>query len=529
MPNTVPNSATDVATFASSAVHHVSIMGVEDILGSLVFNPGADSFSFKITSHQSFGSLSLGGEGIVNNSGKPQQFILGGGAGINFDNSASAGDGTTFSLVNGGYVNFGYDNPTAGTAHFMVGGGGNIFFSHGTAASATFDIEPDGVVTFISGTAENATFTVNGGILEFDLSATAAESVIDCSEDGVVKFETIGLLGSPQVTAHGATSSGQPSGHIIVIDGAGADHATFVVEGGTSERARGASLGVWTYSDLQNAQVTLTGGTSGGDGGSLFFSNKSTGGSASITMSGNATLDMSGHDPDSPVTVGSLDGEGTVFLGASQLSVGNNNLSTTFSGVIQDTGSLIKLGRGTLTLTGANTYTGSTTVTGGALRASNSTGSATGAGALSVQAGTLGGTGIVAGPATIGTGSGQGSFLQPGKGVSAPTTLTFQNTLILQSDSTYIWKLNTEKAKGDQVLASGVMIQAGAQFTFNTVGDNTLTTGTVFTAISNTAATSISGTFANLADGSTVTIGVNKLQVSYSGGDGNDLTLTVVP
>ena len=36
-------------------------------------------------------------------------------------------------------------------------------------------------------------------------------------------------------------------------------------------------------------------------------------------------------------------------------------------------------------------------------------------------------------------------------------------------------------------------------------------------------------TFSNLADGSTVTLGINKLQVSYSGGDGNDLTLTVVP
>ena len=37
------------------------------------------------------------------------------------------------------------------------------------------------------------------------------------------------------------------------------------------------------------------------------------------------------------------------------------------------------------------------------------------------------------------------------------------------------------------------------------------------------------GTFANLADGSTVTVGVNKFKVSYEGGDGNDLTLRVVP
>ena len=53
--------------------------------------------------------------------------------------------------------------------------------------------------------------------------------------------------------------------------------------------------------------------------------------------------------------------------------------------------------------------------------------------------------------------------------------------------------------------------------------------GTSFTALNNTAATPINGTFANLVDGSTVTVGNNSYQVSYSGNDGNDLTLTVGP
>ena len=35
--------------------------------------------------------------------------------------------------------------------------------------------------------------------------------------------------------------------------------------------------------------------------------------------------------------------------------------------------------------------------------------------------------------------------------------------------------------------------------------------------------------FSNLPDGSTVTIGSNTFQADYEGGDGNDLTLTVVP
>jgi hypothetical protein len=40
---------------------------------------------------------------------------------------------------------------------------------------------------------------------------------------------------------------------------------------------------------------------------------------------------------------------------------------------------------------------------------------------------------------------------------------------------------------------------------------------------------SASGTFSNLVDGSTFASNGNNFQVNYEGGDGNDLTLTVVP
>ena len=53
--------------------------------------------------------------------------------------------------------------------------------------------------------------------------------------------------------------------------------------------------------------------------------------------------------------------------------------------------------------------------------------------------------------------------------------------------------------------------------------------GTTLTAISNTSADAISGTFSNLADGAIVNVGGTNFQADYEGGDGNDLTLTVVP
>ena len=72
-------------------------------------------------------------------------------------------------------------------------------------------------------------------------------------------------------------------------------------------------------------------------------------------------------------------------------------------------------------------------------------------------------------------------------------------------------------------------INSGATFTFVDTGTSTLTVGTVFTVINNISANPISGTFSNLPNGSTFTSNGNNFQASYTGGKGNDLTLTVVP
>ena len=98
------------------------------------------------------------------------------------------------------------------------------------------------------------------------------------------------------------------------------------------------------------------------------------------------------------MTIGSLSGSGLVYLGSNILSVGSNNLSTTFSGVIQDAGTLEKTGKSKLTLSNANTYGGGTTVLHGGLLVRNSSGSGTGSGPVIVKTGSLGGTGIIAVP-----------------------------------------------------------------------------------------------------------------------------------
>jgi autotransporter-associated beta strand protein len=137
---------------------------------------------------------------------------------------------------------------------------------------------------------------------------------------------------------------------------------------------------------------------------------------ARIELFGNAALQLQTGE----VTVGSIEGDGVISFSNTgrKLTIGNNDLSTTFSGTIQDlaTGSLEKIGKGTLTLTGANSYDHGTTISDGILLVSNTSGSGTGTGNVNVNGGTLGGSGIVAGAVTVGTNSGAGAFLAPSKG-----------------------------------------------------------------------------------------------------------------
>lgn len=80
----------------------------------------------------------------------------------------------------------------------------------------------------------------------------------------------------------------------------------------------------------------------------------------------------------------------------------------------------------------------------------------------------------------------------------------------------------------DEVIGNGVTIDSGAKFSFRPNGNNALTVGQVFSVISNTAGIPIAGTFHNLPEGKILIVNGSNLQASYTGGDGNDLTLTVV-
>ena len=219
---------------------------------------------------------------------------------------------------------------------------------------------------------------------------------------------------------------------------------------------------------------------------------------------------------------------GNVALGGNAVTV-NGTGDTLISGNVSGMGSVSDLnkdGSGTLTLTGTNTYGGGTAVNGGTLLVDNTSGVGTGTGAVTVSnAGTtLGGTG------TIGTTSvGAGANIAPGNGGNNTGILT-TGALTLAFTSNFRVDINgTTAGTGyDQInVAAGGVTITGSNLVV-TVG-TTLSLGQTFTILNKTAGGAITGTFAGIPQGGTV-VGSDGtvFSVSYTGGNGNDIVLTVI-
>lgn len=499
-PATIPNGPSDVATLAVSNTTGVTLSATTQVNG-IVFSPDASAYTINVTSGTL--SLTIGGVGVVNGSAMTQNFVIDTGGTIFFQNSATVGSGIVFT-------SFG--------AHDNRGQGDIIFSDTSSAGNATFISEP-------------GTFSQSGtGAILFHDSSTAGNGTFICNGasvpgagPGYIEFDSASTAGTGTFTCNGGTVA-SASGGEIGLNTSGAN-ATFIINGSAAEGAYPGRL-LFGEGNLEDATVIANGSVTGGSGGLLYFYGTSHGDRARVELSGNAVLDISAHER-TKMTIGSLSGSGFVHLGSNLLSVGSNNLSTAFSGVIQDGGTLEKTGGSKLTLSNANTYSGGTMVSHGGLLIRNSSGSGTGTGPVTVKTGSLGGTGTIAGAVTLGTGAGGGAVLAPGSRVSLGT-LTIQSTITFMADATYDFALNSSRGAADEVVASGVTIN-NATLSYVDNGTAALSPGTTFTVISNTAATPISGTFRNLPDGATITVGSNTFQANYEGGDGNDLTLTVVP
>ena len=230
---------------------------------------------------------------------------------------------------------------------------------------------------------------------------------------------------------------------------------------------------------------------------------------SSVTMASGAVFDLN----DQPEQTGFIAGAGQIDLGAAILREGSDDGSSTFSGLIVGTGQVFKLGTGTWTLNGNNTYSGHTTVSAGTLAVNGSQANSD----VTVNgSATLTGDGVVSDLDVFGN-------LRPG---SSPAILTTSNFVFHSSASDFFVELNGP-APGtgyDQIKARGSVGLSNALL-HATLGFQSAINNS-FTIIDNDGSDAVAGTFNGLAQGATLYINGVPFRISYTGGSGNDVVLT---
>ena len=129
--------------------------------------------------------------------------------------------------------------------------------------------------------------------------------------------------------------------------------------------------------------------------------------------------------------------------------------------------------------------------------------------------------GAIAGTGVLGQIYGLSGSILPGDNVG---TLNV-GTTSLNSLMTFGLQVGTVSGISDQLSVNGLVSLNNALLSV-TAGQN-LVVGNVFTIISNNATDAVSGTFIGLPQNSTFTVGNYTFRISYTGGTGNDVTLTV--
>jgi autotransporter-associated beta strand protein len=286
--------------------------------------------------------------------------------------------------------------------------------------------------------------------------------------------------------------------------------------------------GTWTISSTGN-----TWGATNIVSGTLMLGINSALPSATVVTMGQggnytATLDLNGKNQ----TIAGLTETSGNTGGANALTVTNTGAAATLtinnssnyqydSLITNGTNALniVKTGSGTLTLSNDNTYTGTTTINGGTLNITNTSGSATGTGAITVgSGGTLGGTGEATGAVTVQS----GGTLSPG--TSGVGQLKINGNLAMNSGSTF--SVTVSGPAADRVFDTGTVNLGSATLSVTVL--ITPVPGQTYTIIDNDAADAITGTFNGQAEGSTITVASGTFRISYVGGTGNDVTLTCV-
>ena len=226
----------------------------------------------------------------------------------------------------------------------MISGSGplELIANGDLTGTATGGVSLGGVNTF------TGTTTITAGMVQAQSSFGSAANQVVLDGGGLL------AAGGTRGNAY-ATAIGQATGTLRAAGGSDVFNQSGVVSGSGGLRVSGSgTVNLQAANTFTGDTRVLTGTLNLANADALEFS----------------LLDMDGADTGTvgftagttTYNVGGLQGSRNIAFSAGTLSVGGGNLSTTYSGVLSGNGVFDKAGTGTLTLSGANTYSGGTTV-----------------------------------------------------------------------------------------------------------------------------------------------------------------------
>lgn len=393
--------------------------------------------------------------------------------------SGSLGSGSyagALSIASG--ATFEYSSSAAQTLSGVISGAGTL-----TKDTATSTLTLTGTNTYTGGS------TVNSG--------TISTSVTNGFGTGSV---AIGSAGTMLASASGSNINVNNA-----ITGTGTATLSSVP----------AATSVYVFGDLSAFSGTINAGTGTNQQIRLETTNAGAAGAA-WAVNGTVTGEVSGT-----FAMGSLSGSGSLMANGSSAvvyQVGNLNTNTTFSGVVADHGSgangtsvaLTKVGSGTLTLTGTDTYTGNTTVNSGTLVLSGGLNVGTGTATTSVASGaTLSGTGTitasdlsVSGSGTINlSGANQIGAISTSGAIGSITLANAEAITVGSMAATGAIAVTTSGAASDITVGTGSVLSTSGASISLTSSRSIVDNGTIQTS---GGALSLSATSAGTADGITM-------------------------
>ena len=436
---------------------------------------------------------------------------IAGGRTIALNCSISGSLASSITVTGGGSVSLGESNSFAGPLFIDQGTVtvGNPFALGSTSGST---IVSNGAILYLSANVTNETLVLNGepgtrGALQawtFDTNVWAGPLVLgsDSSIDALAGLRIIGPISGTANLKIGV-NNGIPFDSTIFFEGSAANFysgSTYVYENLVLSKSVVNSTigGPLIIGDGKNASsVTLAFNAQIPD-------------SDPVTVNSNAVFNLNNISE----TFGALSGSGSVVLGTGTLGPNADDGNSTFSGIISGTGAVKKLGSGTLTLTGNNTFTGTNEIVLGTEIVDDYQPQAP---VLVDLPGKLAGTGTV------------GSVICSGRlapGDSGIGTLTTSN-LTFTSSGAMVVELGAP-TNSDQVRVRGTVTLAGANLQVIPMFTTAAVVGQTFNIIANDGTDPVTGTFNALPEGATVNGGVYNFKISYVGSGGNDVVLTLI-